>query len=160
MSEEGCQVTKCQVANHSAVKSDTYRSSRRGADQGAGGHKGAGAFQEYLKEQGQFRTMAERVCQFYLRGRCQRVKCEFRHPADQAPGGPAGGGRSPAGGGRSPGGGGRSPAGGGRGGSDTHCKFFLSSGCKFGATCHYRHVGRERRRSRSRSRVCNRIASN
>ena len=23
-----------------------------------------------------------RVCQFFLRGRCQRQKCEFRHPAD------------------------------------------------------------------------------
>ena len=31
---------------------------------------------------------------------------------------------------------------------DTPCKFFLSTGCKFGASCHFRHVGRERRRSR------------
>ena len=23
-----------------------------------------------------------RVCQFFLRGRCQRQKCEFRHPAE------------------------------------------------------------------------------
>jgi len=23
-----------------------------------------------------------RVCQFYLRGRCHREKCEFRHPAN------------------------------------------------------------------------------
>ena len=23
-----------------------------------------------------------RICQFFLRGRCQRQKCEFRHPAD------------------------------------------------------------------------------
>ncbi len=29
--------------------------------------------------------MSERVCQFFLRGRCQRAKCEFRHPADRAP---------------------------------------------------------------------------
>jgi hypothetical protein len=29
--------------------------------------------------------MSERVCQFFLRGRCQREKCEFRHPADRAP---------------------------------------------------------------------------
>ena len=28
--------------------------------------------------------MSERVCQFFLRGRCQREKCEFRHPADRA----------------------------------------------------------------------------
>ncbi len=28
--------------------------------------------------------MSERVCQFFLRGRCQRPKCEFRHPADRA----------------------------------------------------------------------------
>ena len=28
--------------------------------------------------------MSERVCQFFLRGRCQRAKCEFRHPADRA----------------------------------------------------------------------------
>jgi hypothetical protein len=75
--------------------------------------------------------MAERVCQFFLRGRCQRVKCEFRHPADQPA---AGRGERPA---RQGG-----PA------SDTPCKFFLSSGCKFGTTCHFRHVGRERRRSR------------
>ena len=27
--------------------------------------------------------MSERVCQFFLRGRCQREKCEFRHPADR-----------------------------------------------------------------------------
>ena len=32
------------------------------------------------------------------------------------------------------------------------CKFFLSTGCKFGANCHFKHVGRERRRSRSRER--------
>merc|ERR1712130_55808 len=36
------------------------------------------------------------------------------------------------------------------------CKFFLSTGCKFGANCHFKHVGRDRdrdrRRSRSRSR--------
>ena len=24
-------------------------------------------------------TMSDRVCQFYLRGRCQRENCEFRH---------------------------------------------------------------------------------
>ena len=30
--------------------------------------------------------MSDRVCQFFLRGRCQREKCEFRHPADKAPG--------------------------------------------------------------------------
>ena len=32
---------------------------------------------------------SERVCQFFLRGRCQRAKCEFLHPADRAsaPGG-------------------------------------------------------------------------
>lgn len=29
--------------------------------------------------------MSDRVCQFFLRGRCQRAKCEFRHPADRAP---------------------------------------------------------------------------
>ena len=28
--------------------------------------------------------MSERVCQFFLRGRCQRAKCEFRHPAPSA----------------------------------------------------------------------------
>lgn len=77
--------------------------------------------------------MAERVCQFFLRGRCQRQKCEFRHPADQAgPRGPiAVAERS------------------GGANKDTHCKFFLSTGCKFGTSCHFRHVGRERRRSRS-----------
>ena len=76
--------------------------------------------------------MAERVCQFFLRGRCQRQKCEFRHPADQAgPRGPiAVAERS------------------GGANKDTLCKFFLSTGCKFGASCHFRHVGRERRRSR------------
>lgn len=80
--------------------------------------------------------MAERVCQFFLRGRCQRQKCEFRHPADQAgPRGPiAVAERS------------------GGANKDTHCKFFLSTGCKFGTSCHFRHVGRERRRSRSRER--------
>ena len=25
-----------------------------------------------------------RVCQFYLRGRCNREKCEFRHPVELA----------------------------------------------------------------------------
>ena len=76
--------------------------------------------------------MAERVCQFFLRGRCQRQKCEFRHPADQVgPRGPiAVAERS------------------GGANKDTPCKFFLSTGCKFGASCHFRHVGRERRRSR------------
>ena len=29
--------------------------------------------------------MSDRICQFFLRGRCQREKCEFRHPADRAP---------------------------------------------------------------------------
>lgn len=28
---------------------------------------------------------SERVCQFFLRGRCQRAKCEFLHPGDRAP---------------------------------------------------------------------------
>ena len=76
--------------------------------------------------------MAERVCQFFLRGRCQRQKCEFRHPADQV------GPRGPI------------PVAERSGGAnkDTPCKFFLSTGCKFGASCHFRHVGRERRRSR------------
>ena len=72
--------------------------------------------------------MTERVCQFFLRGRCQRQKCEFRHPE----GGGGGGGAPPR------------P-------SDTPCKFFMSSGCKFGTTCHFKHVGRLRRRSTSRS---------
>ena len=76
--------------------------------------------------------MSERVCQFFLRGRCQRQKCEFRHPADHqvGPRGPI------------------SERSGGGANKDTLCKFFLSTGCKFGASCHFRHVGRERRRSR------------
>ena len=78
----------------------------------------------------------ERVCQFFLRGRCQRQKCEFRHPADQAVG-PTRGPIAVA-----------SERGGIGANKDTLCKFFLSTGCKFGASCHFRHVGRERRRSR------------
>lgn len=80
-----------------------------------------------------------RVCQFFLRGRCQRQKCEFRHPADllekEKEKRPNGNDRPSS------------------GASDREtCKFFLSTGCKFGANCHFKHVGRERRRSRSRSR--------
>jgi len=79
--------------------------------------------------------MSERVCQFFLRGRCQRQKCEFRHPADQAvPRGPI------------------PDRSGGASSRETLCKFFLSTGCKFGASCHFRHIGRERRKSRSRER--------
>ena len=75
--------------------------------------------------------MSERVCQFFLRGRCQRQKCEFRHPADQAlPRGPI------------------PDRSGGASSRETLCKFFLSTGCKFGASCHFRHIGRERRKSR------------
>jgi hypothetical protein len=40
--------------------------------------------------------MSERVCQFFLRGRCQRAKCEFRHPADRAPNAAAAATTSPA----------------------------------------------------------------
>jgi len=79
-----------------------------------------------------------RVCQFFLRGRCQRQKCEFRHPADlerEKEKRPNGADRPSSG-----------PA------DRETCKFFLSTGCKFGANCHFKHVGRERRRSRSRSR--------
>eukprot|EP00092_Neocalanus_flemingeri_P036308 GFUD01039530.1.p1 GENE.GFUD01039530.1~~GFUD01039530.1.p1 ORF type:complete len:1126 (-),score=436.20 GFUD01039530.1:24-3401(-) len=78
-----------------------------------------------------------RICQFFLRGRCQRQKCEFRHPADLDKEKE------------------KRPNGNDRPSTATDretCKFFLSSGCKFGANCHFKHVGRERRRSRSRSR--------
>jgi len=79
--------------------------------------------------------MAERVCQFFLRGRCQRQKCEFRHPE--------GGGGEGRGGGAARDGPPPRPG-------DTPCKFFMSSGCKFGTGCHFKHVGRPRRRSTSR----------
>jgi len=76
------------------------------------------------------------VCQFFLRGRCQRQKCEFRHPADvekERDKRPNGSDRSSA-------------------SIRETCKFYISTGCKFGANCHFKHIGRERRRSRSRSR--------
>jgi len=77
-----------------------------------------------------------RVCQFFLRGRCQRLKCEFRHPADLDKEKE------------------KRPNGTDRPSTAAYretCKFFMSTGCKFGANCHFKHVGRERRRSRSRS---------
>lgn len=80
-----------------------------------------------------------RVCQFFLRGRCQRQKCEFRHPAELEKEKRPNGTDRPS----------------GHSERET-CKFFLSTGCKFGANCHFKHVGRDRdrdrRRSRSRSR--------
>ncbi len=61
-------------------------------------------------------SMSDRVCQFFLRGRCQRENCEFRH--DKAKAAKAG-----------------SNGGGGGGGGGNVCRFYQMGNCRFGDRC-------------------------
>ena len=44
-----------------------------------------------MARKGKSSRWADQICLFYLKGRCQRAKCEFQHPGVDTTGGPAGG---------------------------------------------------------------------
>ena len=61
-----------------------------------------------------------RICQFYLRGRCHKSDCEFRHDSSGAKGG-------------------STSAEVARGDVAPVCRFFLNGSCRFGDRCRFRH---------------------
>ncbi len=70
-------------------------------------------------------SMSDRVCQFYLRGRCQRENCEFRHDRSAAVVAGAGASNVAAG------------AGGGEAASSQLCRFYQMGNCKFRNSCRW-----------------------